>query len=105
MEIRKAYIVDLISFDQTKTMSENLIQETIHDSKIISERIDLELSNAKNEIFIAMAWFTDFNLYNRIITCLKNNINVTLFFKFFPNKLAISMNVNKSIELIYYSFL
>jgi len=78
MEIRKAYIVDLISFDQTKTMSENLIQETIHDSKIISERIDLELSNAKNEIFIAMAWFTDFNLYNRIITCLKNNINVTL---------------------------
>ncbi len=56
----------------------NLIQDTLADSKAIFGRIHTELSQAKNEILVAMAWFTDDELYQVLKDKLSQNVKVSI---------------------------
>lgn len=55
-----------------------LVQDTLSDSKLIFERIRLELLHAKREILVAMAWFTDRELFQILEDRLVQNIKVSI---------------------------
>lgn len=60
-------------------MDEQLIkQDTLSDSKDISARIKSELSLATKEILVAMAWFTDDELFAIIEDKIRNNVKVEI---------------------------
>jgi len=44
----------------------------------IKTNIQFQLNNAKKEVVIAMAWFTNNDLFDNIISCLKRGVNVEL---------------------------
>ncbi|MDN5396928.1 MAG: hypothetical protein L0G05_10400, partial [Chryseobacterium sp.] len=52
------------------------IQDSISNTDEILERIKSELRNAKSEILIAMAWFTNPDLYTIIRDKLHENVKV-----------------------------
>ncbi|GHE49323.1 phospholipase D-like domain-containing protein [Sphingobacterium griseoflavum] len=56
----------------------NLVQDTLSDSRSIFERIRLELLQAKQEILVAMAWFTDEDLFSVLQDRLLQNVKVSL---------------------------
>lgn len=51
--------------------------QTAHFSNIKAQ-ISSYLGNAKSEVIIAMAWFTNNDLFDRIISCLKHGVKVEL---------------------------
>ena len=55
-----------------------MIQDSISNTDEILERIKSELRSAKSEILIAMAWFTNQDLYHIIRDKLKENVKVSL---------------------------
>lgn len=59
-------------------MSESFVQETLHDSKIISQRVISELESSQHQILVAMAWFTDFNIYEVIQRKIRQGVEVIL---------------------------
>ncbi|MFD2969926.1 phospholipase D-like domain-containing protein [Sphingobacterium bambusae] len=56
----------------------NLVQDTLSDSRSIFERIRLELLQAKQEILVAMAWFTDDDLFAILEDRLRQNVKISL---------------------------
>ncbi len=58
--------------------SDQFIQDALSDSKIIYERVRQELSKAQNEILIAMAWFTDNELFATVQGCLDRQVKVSI---------------------------
>lgn len=58
--------------------SDHLIQDTLSDSRGINERVKQELSKAKTEVLIAMAWFTDNELFAAVQGCLDRQVKVLI---------------------------
>lgn len=56
--------------------SSQITQDSISDSQEIFERIKYELSQAQSEILLAMAWFTDPDLFQILIEKLADGIKV-----------------------------
>lgn len=59
-------------------MDNFIVQDTIDDSEKILQRIKHELQKADTEILVAMAWFTNYELYSLIEEKLSNNIKVSI---------------------------
>lgn len=55
-----------------------LTQDTISDSQEIFQRIKYELSQAQSEILIAMAWFTDPDLFDALLERVENGVKVDI---------------------------
>lgn len=77
-----------------------MIQDSISNTDEILERIKSELMNAKSEILIAMAWFTNQELYEIIQQKLLENIKVSLILSDQPDneKLDFDLLVNKGLH-------
>ena len=58
--------------------TDQLIQDTLSDSRVIYERIRQELSKARSEVLIAMAWFTDNELFDTVQGCLDRHVKVSI---------------------------
>lgn len=58
--------------------TDQLIQDTLSDSRVIYERVRQELSQARNEVLIAMAWFTDGELFATVQGCLDRHVKVSI---------------------------
>jgi len=79
-----------------------MIQDSISNTDVILERIKSELQNAKSEILIAMAWFTNQDLYNIIRNKLQENVKVSLILSDQPDneKLDFDILVNQGLNFI-----
>jgi len=82
-------------------MNNLVIQDTIDDSEKILERIKTELQRAEREILVAMAWFTNFELYSIIETKLEKNIKVSIILSEQPDneKLDFDNLIRKGAQL------
>ena len=58
--------------------TDQLIQDTLSDSRVIYERVRHELSKARSEVLIAMAWFTDGELFATVQGCLDRHVKVSI---------------------------
>lgn len=58
--------------------TDQLIQDTLSDSRVIYERVRQELSKARSEVLIAMAWFTDGELFATVQGCLDRHVKVSI---------------------------
>lgn len=58
--------------------TDQLIQDTLSDSRVIYERVRQELSKARTEVLIAMAWFTDNELFATVQGCLDRHVKVSI---------------------------
>lgn len=58
--------------------TDQLIQDTLSDSRVIYERVRQELSQARSEVLIAMAWFTDGELFATVQDCLDRHVKVSI---------------------------
>lgn len=58
--------------------TDQLIQDTLSDSRVIYERVRQELSKAHSEVLIAMAWFTDNELFATVQGCLDRHVKVSI---------------------------
>ena len=58
--------------------TDQLIQDTLSDSRVIYERVRQELSKARSEVLIAMAWFTDNELFATVQGCLERHVKVSI---------------------------
>lgn len=58
--------------------TDQLIQDTLSDSRVIYERVRQELSKARSEVLIAMAWFTDNELFATVQGCLDRHVKVSI---------------------------
>lgn len=58
--------------------TDQLIQDTLSDSRVIYERVRQELSQARSEVLIAMAWFTDGELFATVQGCLDRHVKVSI---------------------------
>ena len=52
------------------------MNEILTNGTEIKQRIISEIQKANQNIFLAMAWFTDRDIANEIITAKKRNLNV-----------------------------
>lgn len=59
-------------------MEVGLVQDALTESDRIFERIKQELTNARRQILVAMAWFTDPSLFSILEECLRQGIKVSL---------------------------
>ncbi|WDO11689.1 phospholipase D-like domain-containing protein [Flavobacterium sp. WW92] len=59
-------------------MDTNFLQDTLTDNKEIFIRIKDELNNAQQEILVAMAWFTDPELYKILEEKLYNGVKISI---------------------------
>jgi len=59
-------------------METAFLQDTLTDNKQIFERIFFEITQAKDEILVAMAWFTDPELFAALESKLKENVRVSI---------------------------
>lgn len=58
---------------------ETINQEVLSDNKLIFNRIKLEISNAKSEILIASAWFTDSEIFELLLEKAKTtNVSIII---------------------------
>lgn len=55
-----------------------MIQDTIDDSEKILQRIKYELGEAEQEILVAMAWFTNAELFSIIAAKLDDNVKISI---------------------------
>lgn len=58
----------------------------------IAERIQLEISKAQKSVFIAVAWFTNKNLFNELVNKARNGCTVSLIIS------NDNINLNSSID-------
>ncbi|WP_259106283.1 phospholipase D-like domain-containing protein [Chryseobacterium sp. JUb7] len=77
-----------------------MIQDSISNTDEILERIKSELKNARSEILIAMAWFTNHELYSIIQEKLSENVKVSLILSDQPDneKLDFDVLVNQGLN-------
>ncbi|MPS71839.1 MAG: DUF1669 domain-containing protein [Chryseobacterium sp.] len=82
-------------------MDNLVIQDTIDDSEKILERIKAELQRAESEILVAMAWFTNVELYSIIENKLEKNIKVSIILSEQPDneKLDFDNLIRKGAQL------
>lgn len=80
----------------------DLIQDTIDDSEEILLRIKKELLNANHEILIAMAWFTNQEIFDILSDKLNENIKISILLSEQPdnNKLEFDSLINRGAQLI-----
>ncbi|WP_326984497.1 phospholipase D-like domain-containing protein [Chryseobacterium sp. MYb264] len=71
----------------------NMLQDSISNTDEILERIKSELKSARSEILIAMAWFTNYELYNIIQEKLSENIKVSLILSDQPDNEKLDFDV------------
>jgi len=83
-------------------MMNTMIQDSITDADDILLRIKSELRNAKSEILIAMAWFTNQGLYDVIREKLAQNVKVSLVLSDQPDneKLDFDSLASQGLELV-----
>ena len=62
----------------------------------IAERIQLEISKAHRSVFIAVAWFTNKNLFNELVKKARNGCSVSLIIS------NDNINLNSSIDFERY---
>ncbi len=79
-----------------------MIQDSISNTDEILERIKSELKSARSEILIAMAWFTNHELYNIIREKLSENVKVSLILSDQPDneKLDFDVLANQGLNYI-----
>lgn len=70
-----------------------MIQDSISNTDEILERIKSELRNAKSEILIAMAWFTNPDLYTIIRDKLHENVKVSLILSDQPDNEKLDFDI------------
>lgn len=70
-----------------------MIQDSISNTDEILERIKSELRSARSEILIAMAWFTNQDLYNIISDKLKENVAVSLILSDQPDNEKLDFDI------------
>ncbi|WP_294286503.1 phospholipase D-like domain-containing protein [uncultured Chryseobacterium sp.] len=79
-----------------------MIQDSITDADDILLRVKSELRNARSEILIAMAWFTNQGLYDVIQEKLLQNVKVSLVLSDQPDneKLDFDVLVSQGLQLV-----
>lgn len=82
-------------------MENSIVQDTIDDSEKILQRIKSELQNAETEILVAMAWFTNYELYSIIEEKLEKNVKVSIILSEQPDNEKLDFNnlVKKGAQL------
>lgn len=73
--------------------SDHLIQDTLSDSRGINERVRQELSKAKTEVLIAMAWFTDNELFAAVQGCLDRRVKVLIMISDQPDNEKLDFSI------------
>lgn len=74
-----------------------LIQDTLSDSNSILERVKLELRAAKSEILVAMAWFTDQDLFELLKEKIQSNVTVKIILSDQPENEKLDFNYLESL--------
>lgn len=82
--------------------TDQLIQDTLSDSRVIYERVREELSKARSEVLIAMAWFTDGELFATVQGCLDRRVKVSIIISDQPDneKLDFALLETQGAEVI-----
>ncbi|MCS3557266.1 MULTISPECIES: phospholipase D-like domain-containing protein [unclassified Sphingobacterium] len=73
--------------------SDHLIQDTLSDSRGINERVRQELFKAKTEVLIAMAWFTDNELFAAVQGCLDRQVKVLIIISDQPDNEKLDFSI------------